>query len=92
MVALTTPKQIDGFRILCIVKSIEMYVLHGIKSTRTATPANLRRLVSEYTGVEYPRSRRGLILAYNDLIDFHNARFSEPSEEVEVVTFDIENQ
>lgn len=81
--ALTTPKQIEGFRILCIVKSIEMYVLRGIKSTRTATPANLRRLVSEYTGVDYPRSRRGLILAYNDLIDFHNAQVAAPTDAIE---------
>ena len=72
--ALTTPAQIDGFRILVLVKSMEIYLLHGMQSTRAATPANMRKMATEYTGVEYPRSRRGLILAYNGLIDWHNVR------------------
>jgi hypothetical protein len=80
MASLTTPAQIDAFRRICIIRSMEMYVLHGIKSTRTATPANMRAMASEYTGVDYPRSRRGLLLAYNDLVEFHNANLSPAAE------------
>lgn len=36
--------------------------------TRTATPANLRAIASEFTGVSYPRSRKGLEKAYADLL------------------------
>lgn len=77
MTSLTTPSQIGGFRIFLLVKSMEMYLLHGIKSTRAATPANMRQWASEYTGVDYPRSRRGLVRAYNDLIDWHNAQVAD---------------
>ena len=37
MTSLTTPTQIDGFRVLVLVKSMELYLRHGLKSTRAAT-------------------------------------------------------
>lgn len=88
MPSLTTPAQISAFRILALVKSMEMYLLHGMQSTRMATPANMRKWATEYTGVEYPRSRRGLILAYNGLIDWHNAQIPAGTDarDVEVAT------
>lgn len=77
MTSLTTPTQIDGFRVLVLVKSMELYLRHGLKSTRAATPTNMRQWATEYTGVVYPKSRRGLILAYEGLIEWNNARVPE---------------
>jgi hypothetical protein len=65
--SLTTPAQIDGFRLLVTIKAIEMYMKHNIKVSRNATPANLRAIATEYTGKSYPRSRKGLETALADL-------------------------
>jgi hypothetical protein len=39
----------------------------GMMLTRTATPARLRSIASEFTGKSYPRSRKGLVTALADL-------------------------
>lgn len=35
--------------------------------SRNATPGNLRNIATEFTGIEYARSRKGLEMAYRDL-------------------------
>lgn len=67
--SLTTPAQIDGFRVRMVIRAIDLYLKSDGRMilTRTARPADLRRMASEYTGKNYPRSRQGLESARNDL-------------------------
>jgi hypothetical protein len=67
MSALTTPEQIDAFRCILIHKAISLYLKTGMQVNRMYTPANMRRVASEYTGMAYPRSRKGLEQAEQDL-------------------------
>ena len=68
MAYLTTPEQIDTFRAKVILQAIKLYLNTGMQVNRMYTPANMKRVVSEYTGKAYPRSRKGLEQAYNDLL------------------------
>lgn len=67
--SLTTPAQIDGFRVRMVIRAIDLYLKSDGRMilTRTARPADLRRMASEYTGKNYPRSRQGLESARDDL-------------------------
>lgn len=67
MTALTTPAQIDAFRCSVSYRAIGMYLKSGMQVSRMYTPQAMRMLASEYTGVVYPRSRKGLEKAYSDL-------------------------
>ena len=67
MTALTTPAAIDTFRLTLVTKAIGFYLKTGMQVNRAYTPANLKRVASEYTGKQYPRSRKGLETAYADL-------------------------
>lgn len=64
---LDTPEQIDSYRRAVLARSIKMYLDRGMLMTRTATPANMRKWVSEYTGKKYARSRKGLEQALIDI-------------------------
>ena len=68
--ALTTPEQIEAFRVRTIVLAMDAYLRSNgrMMLTRTATPAAMRQWASEYTGVTYPRSRKGLQAARTDLV------------------------
>ena len=68
MAYLTTPEQIDTFRAKVILQAIKFYLSTGMQVNRMYTPANMKRAASEYTGKTYPRSRKGLEQAYNDLL------------------------
>jgi hypothetical protein len=65
--ALTTPGQIEAFRLRVIMSAIKLYLKTGMKANRAYTPANMRAVASQYTGKTYPRSRKGLEAALNDL-------------------------
>lgn len=67
--ALTTPSQIDAFRLSVVIRAIETHIRTNgqMMLTRMATPSNLRTIASEYTGKSYARSRKGLELALADL-------------------------
>jgi len=67
-VSFTTPAQIDTFRAKVLLQAIRFYLKTGMQVNRMYTPANMKRVVSEYTGTDYPRSRKGLEQAYNDLL------------------------
>jgi hypothetical protein len=68
MTSYTTPAQIDTFRAKVMLQAIRFYLKTGMQVNRMYTPANMKRVVSEYTGKAYPRSRKGLEQAYNDLL------------------------
>ena len=67
MTLLDKPEQIAKMRIFMLIQSIELYLDTGMKTTRIATPANMRTWASQYTGVPYKRSRQGLENALLDL-------------------------
>lgn len=76
--ALNTPEQVDNYRLLVLIKAMEMHLKFNGKMmlTRTATPANLRAIASEYTNKHYPRSRKGMEAALADLHAIREARAS----------------
>jgi len=59
--------EINPMRIAVLISSIQLYLSSGLKSTRTATPTNMSRWASEYTGRAYKRSSAGLQMALVDL-------------------------
>lgn len=67
MTVLDTPEQINAFRLSVIRRAIQMYLKTGMQVNRMYTPQNMRHAVSEVTGCNYPRSRRGLMMAEQDL-------------------------
>ena len=60
MTSLTTPAQIDTFRAKVMLSAITIYLKTGMQVNRMYTPSAMRRVASEYTGVRYPASRKGL--------------------------------
>ena len=64
---LDQPNQIAMMRLFTLIQGIELYLKSGMKLTRIATPANMRTWASEYTGIQYKRSRQGLESAAMDL-------------------------
>jgi len=68
---LDTPEKIEGFRIRVIQSAIKLYLDHGIRANRFATPQNLRTLVMKITGTAYARSRKGLEKAQQDLLTLY---------------------
>jgi hypothetical protein len=62
--------QVDFFRLITVIKAMEVHIKTGGKMmlTRVATPANLRNIASEFTGKSYPRSRKGMEKALADLL------------------------
>ena len=68
---LDTPVQIEAFRIRVIQSAMKLYLDHGIRASRMATPQNLRDLTSKLTGKVYARSRKGLEQAQTDLLTLY---------------------
>lgn len=62
-----TGNAINWLQVRMILSAGDLYLKHGIKASRNATPANLRSLCTAYTGKEYVRSRKGLETALADL-------------------------
>ena len=62
---------IDRFRARIVILAMRSHIESNgtMLLTRTATPANLRALATEYTGVSYSRSRKGLERAYSDMLE-----------------------
>jgi hypothetical protein len=67
MTSLTTPAQIDAYRCSVICRAIGLYLKTGMQVNRMYTPKAMRSVASEYTGVGYARSRKGLEAAHADL-------------------------
>ena len=57
------------FRIFAAVQAMKIHVESNgsMMLTRTATPARLRAIATEFTGRPYPRSRKGLVTAHAEL-------------------------
>ena len=62
-----TGNAINWYQVRSIIFAATMYLKHRHFVSRAATPANLRRLATTYTGTTYPRSRQGLERAAVDL-------------------------
>lgn len=62
-----TGNAIMWYRAALLRSALKLYLDHGMKATRTATPANMRAIAEEYTGTKYPRSRKGLTQALVDI-------------------------
>jgi hypothetical protein len=64
---LNRPEQIRCFNHMVVRSAIRIYLATGMKANSSYTPANMRAYVTRQTGKSYPRSRRGLQQAYDDL-------------------------
>ncbi len=66
---LNTPEQIAAFQKQVLIRAISVYLRTGgrMQLNRMGTPAHMRALASQFTGKQYPRSRKGLSQAYLDL-------------------------
>ena len=66
-----TGTNINRFRARIVILAMRSHIESNgqMSLTRTATPANLRALATEYTGVSYPRSRKGTERAYSDMLE-----------------------
>lgn len=65
--------QMKMMRLVMLVKSMELYLDTGIKTTRIATPTRMREIASEFTGKEYPRSNKGLRQAFVDVQEIYHS-------------------
>lgn len=63
----------DVLRIVTARQGCECILQRNMQLTRIATPKFLRELAGSYVGKTYPRSRRGLELAYHDLCELEAA-------------------
>lgn len=82
-----TGNAIGGFRGLLVLHSIKIYLETDgkIQSTRAATPGNMRKWATQYTGKAYPRSRKGLVQAFNDLSKLAEGKSLDELGETEIV-------
>jgi hypothetical protein len=71
---LTTPEQINLFRVSVIHRAIGLYLNTGMQASRMYTPQAMRNAAAGITGNEYNRSRKGLEMAHADLADFISRR------------------
>ena len=67
MSALTTPAQIDHFRGTVIRSAIKLYLNTGMRVNRAYTVTAMGRAATEYTGMPYKATRKGLLQAYLDM-------------------------
>lgn len=76
-------KAVNLFAIRTVLLAIKLYVETGMLANRAYTPKNMRGFATKHTGKNYPRSRAGLVLAFEDL----NAILADPAsfEGIEVV-------
>ena len=65
--SLTTPAQIDAFRARVILSAIKVYLNTGMRVNRMYTVSAMGRVATEYTGMPYKATRKGLLQAYTDL-------------------------
>ena len=62
-----TGNAVLGFRALCCKQSLRFYLNTGMRTTRIATPGNMVKIASEFTGKSYKASRKGMEAAWADL-------------------------
>ena len=67
MSALTTPAQIDHFRLAVIRSAIKLYLNTGMRVNRHYTVSVMARCAEEYTGSTYKATKKGLRQAFIDL-------------------------
>lgn len=67
MNALTTSTQIDLFRAKVILSAARLYLKTGMQVNRAYTATAMREAISQMTGASYPRSKKGLQMAHDEL-------------------------
>ncbi len=62
-------KNVSFMRLVTVIEGMKMHLRTGgkLRLTRTATPARLRAIATEYTGKSYARSQKGMETALSDL-------------------------
>jgi hypothetical protein len=67
---------IRGFRMKVAMLAMKMYIESNgrLMASRNATPTTMRQVATEFTGKPYARSRKGLELAYIDLLHMWNMK------------------
>lgn len=67
--ATITGNAIFGMRALYCLQGLKLYAKYGtsFKLTRGATPKVLREVATEFTGRTYPRSKKGMTQALEDM-------------------------
>ena len=62
--------QVTFFRLITVIQAIQFHLKTNgqMRLTRIATPALMRSSATEFTGVTYPRSTKGLQKALADLL------------------------
>ena len=73
MATVITGQGINLLRAFVCLQGIETHIKFNgaLRLSRNATPANLRAIASEYTGVAYPKSRKGLERAGRELREWY---------------------
>jgi len=68
--------QLDALRLSYAIQVIRKYLESDAAARRKlpSTSTNLRLIAGQYTGVTYPRSRKGLTDALNDLLEVQRQR------------------
>ena len=67
---ITSPQGIQAIRALCCAQGLEMWVKHKMLTTRTAKPALLMKIASEYTGKTFkPRDYLGAAAAIRAMLE-----------------------
>ena len=62
-----TGNAINWLGIKVVASAMRLYLTVGVQANRNYTPARMRKFATGYTGVTYPRSRKGLERAMTEL-------------------------
>lgn len=66
-VAAVGADEVKLYRAIVVRRAIDLYLKTRVQANSMYTPDAMRRVASEYTGKQYPRSRQGLEQAGRDL-------------------------
>lgn len=67
MTTIDTPERINAFRAATLKAGLKLYARTGMKPNRAWTLSAMLKAATEYTGEKYPRSKKGAMLAHDDL-------------------------
>lgn len=65
---ITGSENIELYRLIVIKSAMGLYLKCGMRVNPAYTPTNMNRIVSKLTGKTYGSSKKGVQLAYDDLV------------------------
>lgn len=65
---ITGKENIELFRLVTIKSAMGLYLRSGMRVNASYTPTNMNLVVSKITGKSYGSSKKGVQLAFNDLV------------------------